>query len=107
MFLSNPNHVSSDERRPISSANMFLNIILTVFPLMRAAVPFVSVIAHFLYSYVVETADPLAVFVAGSVVIFCTYHVLDHVLILFSERYQVRHWTAKHGAVIYCSEYHA
>lgn len=74
---------------------------------MRTAVPFVSVIAHFLYSYVVETADPLAVFVAGSVVIFCTYHVLDHVLILFSERYQVRHCTAKHGAVIYCSEYHA
>ena len=61
-------------------------------------VPFVALAAHIVYTYVVETADPVVVFVGGSFVLYCSYYILDHVLTLFSERYQV--WMAHQTGVM-------
>lgn len=55
-----------------------------------------AVLAHVLYTCVMDVWDPAVVFAAGTFVVFCTYHVLDHLLLLVSERYQV--WKAAHQA---------
>jgi hypothetical protein len=51
---------------------------------------------------VVDVWDPAVVFAAGTFVVFCTYHVLDHLLLLISERYQVRSSSNMFGGLSCC-----